>query len=341
MKRTLAALAGMLATAAFAAPPEVAPLKEAGRLIEVGAAQGTPPLAPDDRAWARAPVARLTLYPQSAVSPGADRGEALATELRVLSGNGALAARLVFADRTEDRVSTAHTDRFADAAAIQLASRVGSTLPYVGMGEPGNPVTIWYWRAGGAAERLVAQGFGALERASGAAPEARAEFRDGRWTVVLRARLPAGASNPLPVSVAVWDGAGADRDGRKMLSAWMLAQVPGLAEAPARYRALAAEARIAGDASRGRALAAQRGCIACHRLPGAPETEIGPGLTHAGGLHWPGYLRRSIVAPSAFVVPAKGFGSTDAQGRAASTMPRLELPAQEVEDLVAYLASLR
>lgn len=341
MMRALAALVGLFAAAAVAAPPELAALKDAGRVVEVGAARGAPPLAPDDRAWARAPVARLTLYPQSAVAPGADRGETLGVELRALASNGVLAVRLEFGDRSEDRVSAAHTDRFADAAAIQLAPRAGSALPYVGMGEPGNPVTIWYWRAGGAVERLVAQGFGSLERAPGAAPEARADYRAGRWSVVLRSRLSPGTSNPLPISVAVWDGAGADRDGRKALSAWRLARVPGLADAPARYRALATEARVAGDAARGRALVAERGCIACHRLPGVAETDIGPGLAHAGGLHWPGYLRRSIVEPSAFVVPAKGFATTDAQGRAASTMPRLALPAQEVEDLVAYLASLR
>jgi DMSO reductase family type II enzyme heme b subunit len=341
MRLAAAALAGVLAAAAVAAPPELAALKEAGRLIEVGAARGAPPLAPDDRAWERAPAAQLMVYPQSAVAPGADRNEALAVELRALAGNGLLAVRLAYADRTEDRLSTTQADRFADAAAIQLASRAGNALPYVGMGEPGSPVTIWYWRAGGAPERLVAQGFGSLERAPGAAPEARAEYRDGRWSVVLRGRLPAVASNPLPVSVAVWDGAGADRDGRKSLSAWTLARVPGLADAPVRYRALAAEARIAGDAGRGRALAAERGCVSCHRLPGAPDSELGPGLLHAGGLHWPGYLRRSIIEPSVFIVPAKGYATPDPQGRAVSSMPRLDLPAREIEDLVAYLMSLR
>lgn len=342
MTRALAALAWPLAAAAaFAAPPELAALRDAGRVIEVGEVRGAPPLAPGDRAWAQAPATRLSLYPQSSVPPGARRGETPALELRALAGRGVLALRLAFADRTEDRISTAHTDRFADAAAVQFAQRATGALPYVGMGEPGSPVIIWYWRAGGATERLVAQGFGSLARAPGAAPQARAEHRDGRWTLVLRARLPAGAPGPLPLSVALWDGSGADRDGRKALSAWTLARVPGLAEAPARYRQLLAEARVAGDAARGRRLAAERGCIACHRLPGAPDTDAGPGLMHAGGLHWPGYLRRSIAEPSAFIVPARGFAAADAQGKTVSRMPDLALSPQELEDLVAYLSSLR
>ena len=65
--------------------------------------------------------------------------------------------------------------------------------------------------------------------------------------------------------------------------------------------------------------------MACH----APSVGLGPSLAQAGGIHWPGYLRRAILEPAAFRVP--GY---------ATAMPALPLQANEVEDLVAYLMSL-
>ena len=64
---------------------------------------------------------------------------------------------------------------------------------------------------------------------------------------------------------------------------------------------------------------------ACH----GPDAGHGPMLTHAGGIHWPGYLRRAIAEPESFRVP--GF---------TAVMPVLPLSPEETDDLVAYLMSL-
>lgn len=80
----------------------------------------------------------------------------------------------------------------------------------------------------------------------------------------------------------------------------------------------------------------ERGCTACHHLPQGPAADTGPALLNAGGIHWPGYLRRAILQPSSFVVPGKGYGADGA-----SLMPRQQWRDGEVEDLVAYLATLR
>lgn len=291
---------------------------EGGRTIRVAEHAGVPPLDPADLAWTRAPATRVVLYPQ-ATAPGGPGGAVLPLEARVLRGGGRLAVRLAWTDAHENSADTHATDRFADAVAVQFAP-TGKTLPYVGMGEPSQPVQIWFWRAGQPAQRLAGQGFGSLARAPGAAPEARARRTAGGWEVVLRGETGAKPGHAA-VALAAWDGAEEGRAGRKRLSAWRALEIRGGSSATA----LGAEARSSGDPSRGARLYTEYGCAACH----APSAGLGPDLAHAGGIHWPGYLRRAILEPAAFRVP--GY---------ATAMPTMPLQADEVEDLVAYLMSL-
>lgn len=253
---------------AYAASSDPGGTWESGRRVEAGRTTGLPPLAPDDAAWAGAPEVPVRLYPQLSAAPGLEAGEPLMLRVRLLAGQGRLAVRLAWPDKTADRHTLKHTNRFADAAAVQFPARPGATLPYIGMGEPDRPVAVWYWRAGAPAQRLGARGFGTLAPAAGAAPAAAALRSGDGWAVVLRAALPARSATLLPLAFAVWDGAEQGRAGRKRLSGWLLADVPGLATEPARYRALAREGEVRGDAARGRALVAARGCGGCHWLPG-------------------------------------------------------------------------
>lgn len=96
-----------------------------------------------------------------------------------------------------------------------------------------------------------------------------------------------------------------------------------------------------GDPVRGAALAKDLDCGSCHTLPGGERAEAAPDLTHAGGHHWPGYLRRSIAAPSDFIVPKPHFAAPGDGGPRVSAMPSFDLSAEAREDLVGYLASLR
>lgn len=290
---------------------------ESGRTIRVAEHAGVPPLDPADLAWTRAPATRVVLYPQ-ATAPGGPGGAVLPVEARVLRGAGRLAVRLAWPDTHENSAAPHATHRFADAMAVQFAP-AGKTLPYVGMGEPGQPVQIWFWRAGQPVQRLAGRGFGSLARSPGAAPETRARRTAGGWEVVLRGE--AGARPGAAIAFAVWDGAEDGRAGRKRLSAWQALEAHG-GPSPT---ALGSEEHSSGDPSRGARLYAERGCAACH----APDVGLGPSLKHAGGIHWPGYLRRAILEPAAFRVP--GY---------ASAMPALPLHADEVEDLVAYFMSL-
>jgi DMSO reductase family type II enzyme heme b subunit len=304
MKRIAALLPFM-----FLLPPTwAAPAME--RLLPAGFMATSPPLDPADPTWVQAPTTRVALYPQ-ATAPGGPGGVVLAMEARVLQGGGRLALRLAWPDATAD-IAAAATHRFADAAAVQFAVP-GATLPYIGMGEPERPVQVWLWRAGRPVERLSARGFGSLAKQDGVAPEAQARRTATGWEVVLRGEMDSATA----AAFAVWDGAEDGRAGRKRLSAWRaLGPLEG---------ALLEEARATGNPARGERLYAEHGCTACH----AAGAGLAPDLTHAGGIHWPGYLRRAIGEPAGFLVP--GYGAI---------MPALPLRPEELEDLVTYLMTL-
>lgn len=339
MLKALAAFL-LLASSVVASAPasdEAAQLLRAGLLSEAARTEGGPPLDPADAAWERAPKIVLALTPQRSVAPGLEATAPMLLEARALVGGNRLAVRLVWTDASENRYNLGQTARFTDAAAVQFAAP-GAGLPYIGMGEPTHPVRVWFWRAGRGSERLAAHGFGTLEREPGPAPKAVVRRTGSGWALVLAGELPA-AANPLPVAFAIWDGVNDERDGRKRLTRWHLLSLPGAKADAAWLKALAAEAALAGDIERGQRLTQERGCAACHTLPGAAPSALGPDLTVAGVQHWPGYLRRSVSDPSAFIVPGKGYAQ-ETRGKRISLMPRHKWNKDDLEDIVAYLAGL-
>lgn len=312
-----------------------------GRLIDAARVKDLP-ARPGDTGWEAIAPVRLTLYPQSVIEPGLRQAGPIEISARVVQSGDRLAVHLDWMDVTKDAYRDDDTASFADAAAVQFAS-LGqpARLPYVGMGEPGRPVGLWYWRAGiDHAQVLEAEGFGSLRPATAPVPTAFAARRQGGWSVVLSGPPPFRAGGVIPIAVAVWDGAAQGRAGRKWLSAWILVRTPGATDNPATYRAMLEESRSNGDATRGAAVARDLGCHTCHTLPGSQPAEAGPDLSYAGGHHWPGYLRRSITSPSEFIVP-QGHFATEQQGRRVSTMPVFDLDDARREDLVSFLHSLR
>ena len=105
-----------------------------------------------------------------------------------------------------------------------------------------------------------------------------------------------------------------------------------------------------GDAARGRAIyagAARAGCPTCHGIPGAAGSApdlAGPELENAGGRLSEGAIRLWIVAPSAIVEDTAKPAYYAAGQRDGAEDPLYggpALTAAEIEDLVAYLVSLR
>lgn len=107
---------------------------------------------------------------------------------------------------------------------------------------------------------------------------------------------------------------------------------------------------LAGDAARGRAIVLDRrrgNCLICHRFPieGEPfQGEIGPPLTDVGSRLDAGQIRLRLIDQSRInpetVMPP--YYRVDGLVRVAPEYRgRPALDAQEIEDVVAYLAGLR
>jgi len=105
-----------------------------------------------------------------------------------------------------------------------------------------------------------------------------------------------------------------------------------------------------GDAARGRAIVASRQvglCLLCHTAP-IPEERfqgnLAPDLAGAGGRWTADQLRARIVDASRFnpntIMPA--YGKTEGMNRVpAALKDKTILSAQQIEDVVAYLQTLR
>jgi len=107
---------------------------------------------------------------------------------------------------------------------------------------------------------------------------------------------------------------------------------------------------VAGDAARGRQLVLDRNggaCVLCHALPETTARfmgTVGPALNGVGSRYTAGQLRLRIVdgtllKPDA-VMPAY-YRSEGLSRVAAPYRGRTILTAQQVEDVVAYLGTLR
>ncbi|MDX2264941.1 MAG: sulfur oxidation c-type cytochrome SoxX [Hyphomicrobiales bacterium] len=101
-----------------------------------------------------------------------------------------------------------------------------------------------------------------------------------------------------------------------------------------------------GDPGRGLRIvaAADKGaCAACHQIPQAPserQGDMGPSLQGVGARYTEAQLRQWIVDPGAVAMPAyhKQSGLARVAGAYAG---KTILTAQEVEDVVAFLKTLR
>jgi sulfur-oxidizing protein SoxX len=107
---------------------------------------------------------------------------------------------------------------------------------------------------------------------------------------------------------------------------------------------------IRGDAARGAAVVRNRetaNCLICHAIPDPAERfmgDVGPSLAGVGSRLTPGQVRLRLVDPTRLnpsaIMPAyhrvEGLVRVDPRHRGQPV-----LTAQEIEDLVAYLATLQ
>lgn len=133
---------------------------------------------------------------------------------------------------------------------------------------------------------------------------------------------------------------------------------PAVAEAPAGVASYVTEGDAiaqplngrAGDAARGKALIADRQkslCVLCHTGPFADphfKGTLGPDLSGIGGRLSPAQIRLRIVdmkALNAASIMPSYYRVSDAPRVAGMWRGRTVLPADDIEDIVAYLSTLK
>ena len=154
------------------------------------------------------------------------------------------------------------------------------------------------------------------------------------------------SSGEFPVALAVWDGKKANRDGQKWLSGWVAVElgkkdgklVQSITEVPQ------------GDVVAGKALAVEN-CAACHVFDDQTSAmaNMAPNLSEIGGQATAAYIRESMVAPSAVVVPGYNRNAHPnlawyelAGGKRVSTMPAYDwLTPEQQDNIVAYFKTLK
>ncbi len=150
-----------------------------------------------------------------------------------------------------------------------------------------------------------------------------------------------------PVAFAAWDGAKLNRDGQKLLSGWIAVKLVDQNGGEKLVASLSAP--VKGDATHGKELIEQNGCTGCHHISGlSPKSYMAPGLDNVGGYSTAAYLRESLVDPSAVVVPGYNRNAHPSalwynvvDGKRQSTMPPYPLDEKSLDDMVAYLKTLK
>lgn len=345
---------------------------------------GNVPATTSDNAWLAFPARTFTAHPQKSVRLNdktanaalVGRG-AVALEVRAVASKTELGVLVTWRDPSEDRVKD-ETAQFADSVALEMPVHFGAgrRLPYVGMGDDKEHVTITMQRAvdgGSRGGEYVGAGFGSLTRAmvQGGRSAMDYDAATETWRALFVRKLVSQGRNLdtglVPFALAVWDGGEKDRGGNKALTSWKFVRIPDrtIDDAFLREVAWGYSDGDLGDPARGKQLT-ETVCIACHRVGDkrfALES-FAPELDGVGGYSTYAYLRDSLMDPSAVVVPnlninrhyAKGatdangayannlmyqWYSVDGAGKKTSKMASFAyLPKDDINAIVAYLKTL-
>lgn len=347
----------------------------------------TLPLEAETGAWAEAAPLAVTLYRQRTVdlrdkNVNARLNSALgprAAQIKALYSDTQLAVQITWADDTQSQLDHVNIDTFGDAVAIEFPQRFGAgiSLPYIGMGDRAHPVVVTLQRAHEVDQhgrQFVAAGFGTMtpiERNTDLRMAYDAEGK--RWHAVFRRPLKDNnldlAQGLVPMGLAIWEGAEAERGGYKSLAPWRFIRLGkhALDEGYLSYVSWGEDGEPVGDPAKGKAIA-QAQCIACHRFDDQKVAPVGiaPGLDNIGGYAVARYLEESIKAPNAIILPAinpnRHYDTSGARdphgaypnsaaytwavkgldGKAMSKMPPYaHLPPEDLNNLVAYLKTLK
>ena len=181
---------------------------------------------------------------------------------------------------------------------------------------------------------------------------ARLGYKDDQWMGTLSRSMKDSYvdlnKGAIPVAFAVWDGAKNGRDGLKNLSSWLSVAIEGQGDGSAMIAAISDD--VNGDVNAGKEAVAANGCAGCHQIePTDPANLMAPALMNIGGYATAGYLKESLLNPSAVVVPGYNRNAhsnymwyTEENGKRVSSMTDYSwLDAATLDNIVAYLQTLK
>ncbi len=207
-------------------------------------------LNPNDNAWQNIEATKIRLRPLWAMDDWVKE-----VSVQVAQSSGELLVRMQWQDKTQD-ANIGNTTDFRDGVAIQHVAAASPDdylgLPFIGMGDDKEEVTIWQWKSdwqtaidkdgfvmikskktdekskrSSPVDVVKAKGFGTLGDipVSQQNVKGKAVWKDGVWTVVMIQKLNSQSElakhKKLPVAVAAWDGSANNRGGHKAVSNWM------------------------------------------------------------------------------------------------------------------------
>lgn len=218
-------LAALCSVVAALSPPTVAAPADAKTLRVLTAAAGVDAKSTDAAIWEKAPVAKVALQTAFPGHPSIT-GTALTEHLsaQAVRAGDVLYVRLRWNDKTAN-TKASDTNRFVDGVALQFpVDGKPSTTPFMGGGD--SLVNVWYWRADGQTQNLLANGFGSATKVPTAALASTSVRRGDSWEVVLARPLASNKNEgvvlkgrkTIPIAFAAWDGDNQERDGFKAVT---------------------------------------------------------------------------------------------------------------------------
>lgn len=205
----------------------------------------------EDALWAQAEATTLMLVPniikeERLFTPLND-----AITVRALYDDREIALLLEVDDRTDSRpgeevsegIQDENLELYSDAVAVQFPKEDGyETQPVVVKplyrhGDAAHHTTMWYWNAG-SVEPPVPNGGMLLDASGPGKPlqprigdhslQARGEWQDGRWRILMKRPRNGGESGDihfvegqfLPISFANWDGSNGEKGSKHTLTTW-------------------------------------------------------------------------------------------------------------------------
>jgi len=343
------------------------------------------PVDPEAFLWKTVRGKKVFLYPQVSVRLNdKDANELIPNKktipilVKVAYNNREIAVYMRWKDNTYSIQTAYDTNKFGDGASVEFPNKFGKgiTLPYVGMGDENHPVTVYLKKAVEGRDYkkvFISEGFGSLTEIDEPAEiQMKYEEKTKEWTAVFKRPLKTENSNLkkglVPVAFAVWDGDKYERDGNKSLSRWKfikLKKYP-LDKEYLEYVSWGYPATKLGNPERGKKIAIQNGCAACHRFDDQTTAPLGmaPDLSNIGGISNLIYLKESIINPNDVIIrnlnPNRHYNKYSqpdkfnaypnnemyqwymvTDGKKQSKMPPFQhLSEEDLKDLIAYLSTL-